>query len=117
MSIDALRGLSDEELTGKLNELAGDNFKQRFVTEAMTSTKGAEIRVRRREIARIKTVVEGRRALAAAKEENSKLDSLLKDLGAPHTGNAATMSRRSRLLKRQKDIKRTIRELSSLAVS
>ncbi|MHC4840882.1 MAG: 50S ribosomal protein L29 [Planctomycetota bacterium] len=59
MSINALKGLSDQELTGKLNELAGENFKQRFVTEAMTSVKGAEIRKRRREIARIRTVLDG----------------------------------------------------------
>lgn len=117
MSINALKGLSDEELTGKLNELAGENFKQRFVTDAMTSVKGAEIRVRRREIARIKTVVEGRKTLAAAKDESSKLESLLKEMGAPHTGDAAVMSRRSRLVKRQKEVKRTIRELSPLAVS
>lgn len=117
MSIDALKGLSTEELTGKLNELAGESFKKRFVTEAMTSVKGAEIKVRRREIARIKTVIEGRQALDAATDESKKLESLLSGLGKPHTGDAAVMARRSRLLKRQKQVKRTMRELSSLAIS
>ncbi|MDC1141462.1 50S ribosomal protein L29 [Planctomycetota bacterium] len=116
MSINALKGLSNEELTGKLNELAGENFKQSFVTEAMTSVKGAEIRKRRREIARIRTVIDGRQALATAQEENKHIESLLAELGAPHTGGAAEMTRRTRLVKRQKEVKRTIRELGSLAV-
>lgn len=115
MTFDALRGQPEKELRGKLNQLAQENFKSRFTTEAMTSQRGAEMLKRRREVARIHTVLQGREALNRAKAEQTKLDEKLKTMGAPHEGDQATKAARSKLRHRLSQVKRTIRELEVLA--
>jgi ribosomal protein L29 len=114
MGFDAVRGQPVKELTAKLNQLAEENFKARFTTEAMTSQRGAEMRKRRREIARIRTVLEGRAALDRAKSEQAKLEELIKKHGAPHVGDQAAKRARARLVGKLNKVKRTIRELSQL---
>lgn len=114
MTIEALKGLPEKELHAKLNELSQENFTAKFTTEAMTPQRGVEIRKRRRELARIKTVLRGRETLKRAKQEMQELDGLLESLGAPHTGNTNDKRRRSKLLSRLKQVKRTIRELTPL---
>ena len=115
MAFDALQGLPVKELTAKLNQLAEENFKARFTTEAMTSQKGAEMRNRKREIARIRTVFEGREAFERAQAEEKKLNELIGKLGKAHEGDAATKRRRSKLQGRLNQVKRTLRELKPLA--
>ncbi|MBZ0137837.1 MAG: 50S ribosomal protein L29 [Planctomycetes bacterium] len=115
MSFDALKGQPAKDLTAKLNQLSEENFKARFTTEAMTSQRGNEMLKRRREVARIRTVVEGRAALDRAKGEQTKLESLIKKLGAPHEGDTAQKRARTRLQSRLNQVKRTIRELTPLA--
>ncbi|MCA8912083.1 MAG: 50S ribosomal protein L29 [Planctomycetes bacterium] len=115
MTFDALRGQPEKELQAKLNQLAEENFKARFTTEAMTSQRGAEILNRRREIARIRTVLSGRKALERAKAEQTKLDAKLNDLGKPHEGDEAQKRARTKLQNRLGQVKRTIRELEALA--
>lgn len=114
MSFDALQGLPEKELHARLNELSEENFKSKFTTEAMTSQRGAEIKVRRRELARIKTVLQGRETLKRAKKKEAELTEALKSLGAPHTGTANEKRRRSKLLGRLAQVKRTVRELTPL---
>jgi ribosomal protein L29 len=114
MSFDALKGLPEKELHARLNELSQENFKAKFTTEAMTSQRGADIRTRRRELARIKTVLKGRETLKRAKQEETELTKTLEELGAPHTGNTNDKRRRSKLQGRLAQVKRTIRELTPL---
>jgi ribosomal protein L29 len=114
MSFDQLKGQSVKDLTGKLNQLAQENFKARFTTEAMTPQRGAEMLKRRREIARIKTVLQGRSALEAAKADEKKLADRIKKLGAPHEGDDKQKNARRKLQRRLNEAKRTIRELSGL---
>lgn len=114
MSFDALKGLPAKELQAKLNELGEENFKAKFTTEEMTPVRGAEIRVRRREIARIMTVMKGRKTLKQAKQQQTQLDEELKALGAPHTGDSRVKNLRRRLLRRKAEVERTIRELTPL---
>lgn len=115
MAFDALKGQPSKELTAKLNQLAEENFKARFTTEAMTSQRGAEMRSRRREIARIRTVFEGRAALERAQGEEKKLNELIGKLGKAHEGDDAIKRKRSKLQNRLSQVKRTIRELKPLA--
>ena len=115
MSFDALKGQPEKELTAKLNQLAEENFKARFTTEAMTSQRGAEMLNRRREIARIRTVQVGREALARAQAEEKKLNAAINALGAPHEGDAGRKRARTKLLRRLNEAKRTVRELEELA--
>ena len=115
MAFDALKGQPEKELTAKLNQLAEENFKARFTTEAMTPQRGEEMRKRRREIARIRTVVEGRKTLERAQGEEKVLEEKIKELGAPHTGDRSHKDARSKLIGRLKQVKRTIRELKPLA--
>jgi ribosomal protein L29 len=114
MSFDALKGQPEKDLTGKLNQLAQENFKARFTTEAMTSQRGAEILKRRREIARIKTVLRGRQALAEAKTQEKQLATQIKKLGAPHEGDKNQKNARRKLQRRLEEVKRTVRELDTL---
>jgi ribosomal protein L29 len=115
MSFDALKGQSEKDLNSKLNQLAQENFKARFTTEAMTSQRGAEMRKRRREIARIKTVLAGRKTLETAKASEKKLAEQIKKLGAAHEGDAKQKNARRKLQRRLEEAKRTVRELSGLA--
>lgn len=115
MSIDALKGQPLKDLTGKLNQLAQENFKASFTTEAMTPARGTEIRKRRREVARIHTVLRGREALKEAKELQGKLEAQVKALGAPHEGDEAQKNKRRKLQQSLEKAKRTVRELSSYA--
>ncbi|MCG3184292.1 MAG: 50S ribosomal protein L29 [Planctomycetes bacterium] len=115
MSIDALRGQPEKELVGRVNQLAQENFKARFTTEAMTSQRGAEMLKRRREIARIKTVLSGRQKLEQAKAEEKKLSEAIKKLGAPHEGDTRQKNARRNLQNRLAQVQRTVRELGALA--
>jgi ribosomal protein L29 len=115
MSINAFKGQPEKDLRGQLQQLADENFKARFTTEAMTPTKGASIRHRRRDVARINTVLAGRKALERAKAEQVKVEERLKALGPAHTGTDAVKRSRRKLLDRKASLSRTIRELGILA--
>jgi ribosomal protein L29 len=114
MSFDALKGQPEKDLKGKLNQLAQENFKAKFTTEAMTSQRGAQILKRRREIAQIKTVLRGRQKLAEAQASEKQLATQIKKLGAPHEGDANQKNARRKLQRRLAEAKRTVRELSTL---
>lgn len=114
MSFDALKGKPEKELVAKLNELSDEQFKARFTTEAMTSARGAQIRNRRREMARIRTLIEGRKALDGARTEEKRLEAAIKGLGAPHKGTAEQKNARRKLARKLEQVKRTIRELNAL---
>ena len=115
MTFDALRGQPEKELQAKQNQLAQENFKAQFTTEAMTPQRGTEIRNRRRELARIRTVLEGRKALERAKAEEQTIEGKLKLLGKPHEGDQAQKRSRTKLKNRLSQVKRTIRELDALS--
>ena len=115
MAFDALKGQPAKELAAKLNQLAEENFKAGFTTEAMTPQRGNEMLKRRREIARIRTVTEGRKALEKAEGEEKKLNELIGKLGAPHEGDIDHKRARTNLQNRLNKVKRTIRELKPLA--
>jgi ribosomal protein L29 len=117
MTFENIRGKPEHELRARLNELTQENFKATFTTEPMKSERGAEVRKRRREIARLKTILVGRQTLAGAKAEEAKLESAIASLGKPHEGDAKVKATRSKLINRLKRVKRTIRELSPLAIN
>lgn len=112
MSIETLKGQTEKELRGRLNELNSEIFKSRFSTEAMNPRKGSEISSRRREIARIHTVLQGRAALARRQEEAKKLELQLAGMGKPHEGTVEDKRRRSLLARRLADARRAVVELS-----
>ncbi len=109
-----MKGLPAKELQAKLNELGQENFKAKFTTEEMTPVRGAEIRGRRREIARIMTVLKGRKTLKKAKNLEKQLAADLEELGAPHTGDRDVKNRRRKLARRKAEVERTVRELTPL---
>jgi ribosomal protein L29 len=117
MTFENIRGKPEGELRARLTELTQENFKARFTTEPMKSERGAEVRKRRREIARLKTILTGRQTLAGARAEKAELESAIASLGKPHEGDAMVKARRSKLMQRLKHVNRTIRELSPLSVS
>jgi ribosomal protein L29 len=121
MSFDALKGKPEKELTARLNELMEEGFKARFTTESAASVgvnrmsaRGAEMLKRRREIARIKTVLQGRKTLEAAKKEQAKLEAAIKGIGAPHEGTIAQKNARRKLATKLEHVNRTVQELSAL---
>ena len=114
-NFDALKSGTAKDLTGKLNQLAQENFKAKFTTEAMTSQRGAEMRKRRREVARIKTVLAGREALSRGHADEKALAQKLKAIGAPHEGDAKQKNARRKVQNRLEQVKRMVRELDKKA--
>lgn len=112
MSIDTIKGQSEKELRGRLNELNAENFKAKFSTEQMNPRKGADIKKRRIEIARIHTVLQGRVALSRRQEEAKKLELLLSGMGQPHEGSVEDKRRRNLVARKLADVRRAVRELS-----
>ncbi|MBX3459554.1 MAG: 50S ribosomal protein L29 [Planctomycetes bacterium] len=114
MSFDAIKGKPEKELVAKLNELSDEQFKAKFTTEAMTPARGAQMLKRRREMARIRTVLQGRKALDGARTEEKRLEAAIKGLGAPHKGTPEQKNARRKLVSKLEQVKRTIRELNAL---
>lgn len=114
MSFEGVKGKPEKELLAKMNELADENFKAKFTTEAMSSTKGAQVRKRRREIAQVKTVLQGRKRLELAQAEQKKLEAAIEGIGKPHEGSIAQKNARRKLAGRLDRVKRTISELAHL---
>ena len=121
MSFDALKGKPEKELTAQLNQLLEETFKTRFTTESaqsvglnQMSSRGAKLRKNRREIARIRTVLEGRQRLEKATAEQSRLESAIKAIGAPHEGTLEQKNARRKLAKRLEQVSRTVKELGAL---
>lgn len=114
MSFDGVKGKPDKELLAKMNELADENFKAKFTTEAMSPTKGAQMLKRRREIAQIKTVLEGRKRLEKAQAEQKKLEAAIEGIGKPHEGPTAQKNARRKLANKLGSLKRTVSELAHL---
>lgn len=117
MTIDTYKGHSEKELRGKLAELSAENFKAGFTSERVTSQKGAEMNKRRKEIARIKSVLASREALKRHAEEQKKLELRLSGMGQPHQGSVEDKRRRSMVSRRLGEVKRAIRELDSFKVA
>jgi ribosomal protein L29 len=114
MSFDGLKGKPEKELLAKMNELADENFKAKFTTEAITPAKGAQMRKRRLEIAQIKTVLVGRKRLAKAESEQKQLEAAIEAMGKPHEGTVEQKNARRKLARRLSSLKRTIHELTHL---
>ena len=98
---EAFRTQPESGLNGKLKELTQQNFQARFTSEAMTPAKGAEIKKRRRDIARVQTVLAGRKSLARLQAESKLLEERIKKLGPANRRDAdqryALKSARERL--------------------
>ncbi len=114
MTIETIKGQSEQELRAKLTELNAENFKARFTTEVMNPRKGADMRKRRREIARIKTVLHGRAAQARREAEIKKLMLALDAFGQPHQGSVEHKRRRSKIAARLEAARRSLRELAAV---
>jgi|ABSQ01.1.fsa_nt_gi ribosomal protein L29 len=108
------RTATEQGLRAKLKELTQENFQARFTSEAMTPTKGALIKSRRREIARIQTVLHGREALARLQAEQKKLDERLKKLGKADPYNAAQRASLDKARQRNKKVARTVKALEPM---
>lgn len=114
MTIETIKGQSEQELRAKLTELNAENFKARFTTEVMNPRKGSDIRKRRREIARIKTVLHGRAAQARREAEVKKLTLALQAFGQPHQGSVEHKRLRSKIAARLEAAQRSLRELAAV---
>ncbi len=108
------RAASEQGLRAKLKELTQENFQARFTSEAMTPTKGALIKSRRREIARIQTVLKGREALTRLQAEKAKLDERLKKLGKADPRDAQQRASLAAARKRNTKVTRTVKALESM---
>ena len=97
MTIESLKGQSRAELVARRNQLAGENFKESFTPEAMTPAKGAEIRKRRRELARIETVLMGRARLDAMTAEKKALEARVEKLKGEKSALKAVNKARARI--------------------
>lgn len=114
MTIETFKGQSEQELRARLTELNAENFKARFTTEVMNPRKGSDIRKRRREIARIKTILHGRAASARREAEIKKLTLALDAFGQPHQGSVEHKRRRSKVAARLEAAQRSLRELAAV---
>lgn len=111
---EAYRTQTEQGLRAKLKELSQENFQARFTSEAMTPAKGALIKSRRREIARIQTVLKGRLALARLQAEKSKLEERLKKLGKANARDAQQRASLASVRRRDKKVTRSVKALESL---
>ncbi|MCC6464348.1 MAG: 50S ribosomal protein L29 [Planctomycetes bacterium] len=109
MSIDALKGMPEKELRAKLTQLSTENFNTRFTTERMTSVKGAGARSRKREIARILTVLAGREKLKQQQDAEKALATALEKTGPAHSGTVEDKRRRRKLRDRLAQTRRSVR--------
>ena len=114
MSFDALKGLSSTELRAKLKQLSEENFHAKFTTEAATPARGAEIRKRRREIAQILTVGEGRKALVRLQDEKKALDERLEGVIAVEKPGVPEHNAARKTRDRLAEVRRGIQELGRL---
>ena len=60
MKVNELREMSDEDLSGKLDELVAERFNLRFRSATESIENPMRFRALRRDIARIKTVLQQR---------------------------------------------------------
>lgn len=81
MTIKDIRGKSDADLQAELTTLAEQAFKLTCTAEAVTPKKGVELRGIRKDIARIKTVLNARSAVPAGEAEIKQIDERLKKAG------------------------------------
>ncbi len=68
MKADDLRGLDDEDLAGKLDELRESIFRMRFKLSLGNTDVVKQLRVQRRDLARVKTLLRQREMAAAAQK-------------------------------------------------
>jgi ribosomal protein L29 len=111
---EAFRTQTDQGLRSRLKELSQENFQAKFTSEAMTPTKGAQIKARRREIARIQTVLKGREAQARLQAEAAKLEERIKKLGKADARNCAQRATLASARKRHTKVARSVKALESL---
>ncbi|HRJ78699.1 MAG: 50S ribosomal protein L29 [Planctomycetes bacterium] len=104
----------EAQLKAKHKELTQQNFQARFTSEAMTPAKGAQIKARRRDLARIQTVLVGRAALLRLEAEQKKLDEQLKKLGKADPRNAGQRKTLKATRERHAEVSRAIKALSSV---
>lgn len=114
MSIDTYSGLPEKDLRSKLAELHQENFTAGFTSEKMSPQKGALIRSRKREIARILTVLAGRKALERHQVEAKKLELRLGGMGKVHEGSPEDKRRRGMVSRRLLETGRAMRELATV---
>jgi ribosomal protein L29 len=114
MSIDTYSGLPEKDLRSKLAELHQENFTAGFTSEKMSPQKGAQMRERKKEIARILTVLAGRAALARHEGEQKKLELRLSGMGKPHQGSREDKRRRAVVSRRLDSTRRAVRELATV---
>ncbi len=105
MTLKEIREKKSEDLVLLLGELAEKVFQIRCISERLTPQKGVEVHAIRKDVARIKTVLQERSLSQAIKEELSQLEEALKQ-----------QSKNARLQKRKKELQRKARELSRVEV-
>lgn len=114
MSIESVRVQDEKELQARLRQLLEENFRARFTSEAMTHVRGTEIRKRRREIARIKTVLNGRRRLAELEVEGGRIEGQLEKLASKSRKCVVSRNVEAKLRRRNRQVKRALGQLAVL---
>lgn len=112
-----IRAQNETALRAKLKELSQENFQAKFTSEAMTPAKGAAMKARRREIARILTALKGREALARLTAEQTKLEERIKKLGKADARNAVQRGMLDAARKRSKEVARAVKALQAVKAS
>ena len=111
---ESFRTQNDQGLLSRLKELSQENFQAKFTSEAMTPTKGAQIKARRREIARIQTVLKGREAHVRLQAEAAKLEERIKKLGKADARDSGQRANLASARKRRTKVTRSVKALESL---
>ncbi len=109
-----LRGKNEAELKGRLKELASEGFKARFTTEPKSSLKGAQDRKRRKEAARIQTVLKGRQAYDRTLADLKVVEERLAKLGKADPFDCRQRERVAANLCRKSELERAKAALSGL---
>lgn len=82
MELTELREKRSEDLVVRLRELSEEIFRLRCTSEPMTPQKGAERKILRKEIARIKTLLRQRELDTDIQEELGSIDAMLAEVGS-----------------------------------
>lgn len=105
---------TEAELKGRLKEISAEDFKARFTTEPMTPAKGAAALKRRREAARINTVLSGRAAYDRSVAELKAVEERLAKLGKADPKDPGQRLRLGAARRRKAQLERSSKALAHL---
>jgi ribosomal protein L29 len=114
MEYQQIKAADEKTLRGRVKEIAEKHFKTRFSTEGVTPKKAGDMKKDRREVARIQTVIAGRKATARLEAEKKKLEERIAKLGKANPRDEDQRHLLKIARDRLKEVGRALRELAAL---